>query len=128
VTEFTAAGATLALSSDAPTAPHHPLPNMYVAATRRSALDPALPANLPGYALDLADALCHATRDAAYSCRAENQQGRIAVGHFADFTVLDANPLAAEPAELLTNHARLTVVGGRVAYRTAAHELVSAKK
>lgn len=127
-TEFTAAGATLALSSDAPTAPHHPLPNMYVASTRRSALDPALPANLPGYALDLADALCHATRDAAYSCRAENQEGRIAVGHFADFTVLDANPLAAEPAQLLTNSVRLTVVGGRVAYRTAIDELVSGAK
>lgn len=115
-TEFTEAGATLALSTDAPTAPHQPLPNMYVASTRRSALDPNLDANLPKYALDLADALCHATRDAAYSCRAEDRQGRIAAGWLADFTVLDSNPLDADAAQLLSNRARLTVVGGKTAY------------
>ncbi|WP_411375055.1 amidohydrolase [Arthrobacter sp. MPF02] len=115
-TEFTDAGATLALSTDAPTAPHQPLPNMYVAATRLSALDPTLEANLPKYALDLADAFCHATRDAAYSCRAEDRQGRIAPGYLADFTVLDSNPLQADAAQLLTNRARLTVVGGNTAY------------
>ena len=115
-TEFTAAGATLALSTDAPTAPHQPLPNMYIAATRRSALDPTLEANLPQYALDLAEAFCHATRDAAYSCRAEDRQGRIAAGYLADFTVLDSNPLRSDAAGLLTNRARLTVVGGTAAY------------
>lgn len=119
-TEFTEAGATLALSTDAPTAPHQPLPNMYIAATRRSALDPALEANLPRYALELADAFCHATRDAAYSCRAEDRQGRIAAGYLADFTVLDTNPLQADAAELLTNSTRLTVVGGKVAYDAGA--------
>lgn len=119
-TEFTEAGATLALSTDAPTAPHQPLPNMYIAATRRSALDPALDANLPRYALELADAFCHATRDAAYSCRAEDRQGRIATGYLADFTVLDTNPLQADAAELLTNSTRLTVVGGKVAYDAGA--------
>jgi predicted amidohydrolase YtcJ len=89
---------------------------MYVASTRLSALDPALEANLPEYAVELAEALCHATRDAAFSCRAEEQQGRIAAGYLADFTVLDTNPLQADPAQLLTNHARLTVVGGTTAY------------
>ncbi|MHA7262425.1 hypothetical protein ACX80W_04370 [Arthrobacter sp. TMN-37] len=47
---------------------------MYIAATRRSALDQSRPANLPQYALDLEAALHHATRDAAYSCRAEHQE------------------------------------------------------
>jgi predicted amidohydrolase YtcJ len=119
-TEFTDAGATLAFSTDAPTAPHQPLPNMYIASTRRSALDPALEANLPAYALDLAEALCHATRDAAFSCRAEGQEGRIAAGYLADFTVLDSNPLQADASALLTNRARLTVVGGKVAYDAGA--------
>jgi predicted amidohydrolase YtcJ len=123
-TEFTEAGATLALSTDAPTAPHQPLPNMYIAATRLSALDPTLEANLPHYALELADAFCHATRDAAYSCRAEDRQGRIAPGYLADFTVLDTNPLEADPAQLLMTSTRLTVVGGKTAYgagTVAAH-------
>ncbi|MFI7579453.1 amidohydrolase family protein [Kocuria kalidii] len=115
-TEFVAAGATLAISTDAPTAPHQPLPNLYVATTRRSALDSSLPPNLPHYALDLADALCHATRDAAFSCRAEHQEGRIRTGHLADFTVLEADPFAAGSAQLLSNRTRLTVVGGRVRF------------
>lgn len=119
-TEFLAAGATLALSTDAPTAPHDPLPNMYVATTRKSALDPSLPPNRPDYALNLADALCHATRDAAYSCRAEDSEGRIVAGHLADFTVLDTDPFLSEAEQLLTNRTRLTVVGGRVAFDAAA--------
>ena len=115
-TEFLAAGATLALSTDAPTAPHQPLPNMYIATTRKSALDPSLPPNRPDYALSLADALCHGTRDAAYSCRAEDREGRIVPGNFADFSVLETDPLRANPEQLLTNRTCLTVVGGRVAF------------
>ena len=117
---ITAAGATLALSTDAPTAPHQPLPNMYIASTRLSAVDPSLEANLPEYALELADALCHATRDAAFSCRAEDQQGRIAAGYLADFAVLATNPLQTDPSRLLTNDTRMTVVGGKVAFDAGA--------
>lgn len=117
--EFTDAGAVLALGSDAPTAPHPPLPNMYIATTRRSALDGDLPANLPGYALELADALGHATRDAAYSCRREHELGRLAKGMLADFVVLDADPFDAGTDSLLTASVALTVVGGQVRYRAA---------
>jgi predicted amidohydrolase YtcJ len=41
--EFVDAGARLSLGTDTPTAPYHPLRNLYVAATRRSAIDPAAP-------------------------------------------------------------------------------------
>ncbi|WP_423183350.1 amidohydrolase [Arthrobacter sp. NyZ413] len=116
-TEFTDAGATLALGSDAPTAPHEPLPNMYIATTRKSALDPSLPANLPKYALTLADALGHATRDAAYSCRRDHELGRLATGMLADFVVLDTNPFDAGLDSLLTASVAITVVGGKVRYR-----------
>ncbi|NJC23328.1 hypothetical protein BJ994_002404 [Arthrobacter pigmenti] len=118
-TEFLAAGATLALSTDAPTAPHQPLPNMYVATTRKSAIDQSLPPNRPEYALGLADALCHGTRDAAYSCRAEDREGQITSGHLADFTVLDTDPFRSDAEALLTNSTRLTVVGGRIRFDAA---------
>jgi predicted amidohydrolase YtcJ len=117
-TEFTDAGATLALSTDAPTAPYEPLPNMYIAATRKSALDQSLPANLPHYALDLEAALQHATRDAAFSCRAENQEGGVAEGFLADFTVLETNPLSEAPIGLLSNRACLVVVDGNHQFET----------
>ncbi|WP_307794485.1 amidohydrolase [Arthrobacter cavernae] len=116
-TEFTDAGATLALGSDAPTAPHQPLPNMYVATTRKSALDQSLPANLPQYALGLAEALGHATRDAAFSCGMEQELGRLATGMLADFVVLDTDPFDAGLDSLLTASVALTVVGGQVRYR-----------
>jgi predicted amidohydrolase YtcJ len=40
---MTAAGARLAFGTDTPTAPHPPLPNMFIASTRRSALQPEVP-------------------------------------------------------------------------------------
>ncbi|GAA1093955.1 amidohydrolase [Tsukamurella spumae] len=110
--EITAAGARLAFGSDAPTAPHPPLPNLFIASTRRSAIDPTLPPNLPQYALPLAEALGHATRDAAYACRWEHEAGVLATGLAADFVVLDTDPFAAGPDSLLTAQVRRTVVAG----------------
>jgi predicted amidohydrolase YtcJ len=109
--EFVDAGARLALGTDTPTAPHQPLHNMYVAATRRSAIDPALPPNLPRYALPLADAIRHATRDAARSCRADDR-GRLEAGLLADLVVLDRDPFTEGPEALLEAKVLHTVVGG----------------
>jgi predicted amidohydrolase YtcJ len=110
--EFVDAGARLALGTDTPTAPYHPLRNMYVAATRRSAIDPALPPNLPRYALPLADAVRHATRDAAWACGADDR-GRLEAGLLADLVVLDRDPFADGPQALLDAQILWTVVGGR---------------
>ncbi len=114
--ELSAAGAALAFGTDAPTAPYAPLPNMFIAATRRSALNPSLPANLPKYAMPIADALRHATADAAWSAGCERDLGRLSTGMLADFVVLDGNPLTAEADDLLTMGVHLTVVGGQTRY------------
>ncbi|WP_442931282.1 amidohydrolase [Mycolicibacterium sp. 120320] len=111
--EFTAAGATLAFGSDAPTAPYPPLPNMYVATTRRSPSDPSLEPNLPDYALPLAEAFAHGTRDAAYSCRWEHVTGRLVAGYAADFVVLDRDPFAIGVDALLSAKVRITVAAGQ---------------
>ncbi|GAA2037786.1 amidohydrolase [Agromyces tropicus] len=121
-TEVTDAGAVLAFSTDAPTAPHESLPNLYVAATRRSALDASFPANHPEYAVPLADAVRHATRDAAYSCREEHVRGRIAPGLAADFAVIDRNPFDLGDEALLEAHVVRTVVAGRTAYEVSDAE------
>jgi predicted amidohydrolase YtcJ len=110
--EFVDAGARLALGTDTPTAPYHPLRNMYVAATRRSAIDPTLPPNLPRYALPLADAIRHATADAAWSCLAADQ-GRLEPGLFADLVVIDRDPFTDGPQALLDAQILRTVVGGQ---------------
>nr|WP_317766474.1 amidohydrolase [Rhodococcus oxybenzonivorans] len=121
--EMTSAGAVLALGSDAPTAPHPPLPNMYVATTRKSAIDPTLPPNLPEYALPMADALAHATRDAAYSCCWDDLTGQFVAGKAADFVVLDGNPFTDGAGSLLTSRVGLTVVAGRIRHRTTPRPL-----
>ena len=117
--EFSATGARLAFGTDAPTAPHFPLRNLYIAATRRSALDRSLPANVPGFALPLADALRHATYDAAWSCSAERERGLLTAGRLADFAVLDHNPFTDGLDSLLETVVLRTVTGGVTTYRHA---------
>lgn len=114
--EMTAAGATLAFGTDAPTAPHPPLPNLHIATTRRSTLDPSLPPLQPHYALPAAQALAHATADSAWACRAEDSLGRLAAGLLADYVVLDADPFRPEPDALLKTRVLQTVVGGRTVW------------
>lgn len=82
----------LALGSDAPTAPHHPLRNVYTATTRRSARQPDLSAAdtvNPHFALGLAAAVAAATEGSAYSCFADRWAGRLEPGRSADFAVVD---------------------------------------
>ncbi|MDN3494955.1 amidohydrolase [Planococcus sp. APC 4015] len=111
--EYESAGALLAFSTDAPTAPHDALANMYVATTRASALDVTVPATHPQFALPLDSALGHATRDAAASVGDGALRGRIAPGLAADIVVLDADPFADGPLSLLSARVISTVVAGR---------------
>ncbi len=114
--EYEDAGALLAFSTDAPTAPHEALANMYVASTRASALDPSVPAVHPQFALPLERAIVHATKDAAASIGDGDRRGSIAVGQLADFAVLDADPFTEGPESLLTAQVVRTVIGGRTVY------------
>jgi predicted amidohydrolase YtcJ len=88
--DFADGGAVLALGSDAPTAPHAPLRNVYVATTRRSAREPSLETTInPQFALELSAAIAGATVGSAYSCFADNLAGKLEVGRSADFAVVD---------------------------------------
>lgn len=114
--EMTEAGAQLVFGTDSPTSPQAPLANMFVASTRQSALNPELEANNPALAVPLMEAVEHATRDAAWACRAEHDYGRIAAGLFADFIVLDRDIFTAPPEHLLNTQIVRTVVGGRTIF------------
>ncbi|KAF1918719.1 amidohydrolase 3 [Ampelomyces quisqualis] len=89
--DFADHGAPLAIGTDSPTAPYNPLPNLYVATTRKSARQPNAeyaPVN-PNFQLQLAQAIGAATSGAAYSCFAEHRVGSLEVGKLADFIVMD---------------------------------------
>ncbi|GMK54521.1 hypothetical protein CspeluHIS016_0111070 [Cutaneotrichosporon spelunceum] len=97
--EFEEAGAEVAFGSDAPTAPYHPLPNLYTATTRLSAINPALPdpedertKNLARLCVSLETAVRYYTAGGAYSMRAEDEVGTLEPGKSADFAVLDIDP------------------------------------
>ncbi|KAI1432535.1 amidohydrolase family protein [Xylaria sp. CBS 124048] len=89
-TDFSDGGAVLALGSDAPTAPHAALANIYTATTRRSAREPDFKDTVnPHFALELAAAIAAATEGSAHSCFAETWAGKLEAGRSADFAVVD---------------------------------------
>jgi predicted amidohydrolase YtcJ len=90
--DFAAGGAVLALGSDAPTAPHAPLANVYIATTRKSAREPATTDLLPvneGQALELSQAVTAGTYGSAYSVFLDTRVGKLETGLQADFVVVD---------------------------------------
>ncbi len=113
--EFVDGGATLALGSDAPTAPHLPLPNLYVATTRRSYREPALDTVVnPDFALTVAQAISGATHGSAYSCFADAETGSLEVGKKADFVVVDMEPT---PEKLIHGVVEETWFEGKRVYK-----------
>jgi predicted amidohydrolase YtcJ len=116
--EFADHGAPLAIGSDTPTAPYAPLPNLYVATTRKSAKQPEAndaPVNV-NFTLGLAQAVSAATSGAAYSCFAEDRVGSLEVGKMADFTVVD---MAWDGQDLLNASVIETWFEGRIVYEAS---------
>jgi predicted amidohydrolase YtcJ len=112
--EFVDGGARLAFGTDAPTAAHLPLPNLYNATTRRSALDPGESrATNAHFGLGLAEAVAAATEGAAYARFAEGWTGCLREGRRADFVVLD---MRWEAEELLEGKVCETWFGGKRVY------------
>ncbi|KAF2022958.1 amidohydrolase 3 [Setomelanomma holmii] len=110
--DFADHGAPLAIGSDSPTAPYAPLPNLFVATTRKSARQPDAgdtPVNA-NFRLELVQAVGAATTGAAYACFAENRLGSLEVGKMADLTVVD---MEWKGEELLNAKVVQTYFGGR---------------
>ncbi|KAJ5837179.1 Amidohydrolase 3 [Penicillium robsamsonii] len=88
--EFVDGGAHLTFGTDAPTAEHHALPNLYIATTRRSSIDPSSQDTVnPEFAVSLATAISAATAEATYASFSDSWTGSLHPGYNADFIVLD---------------------------------------
>ena len=111
-------GGTLVFGTDTPTAPFEPLPNVYIAATRRSPKDPDLDPLRPDWALPLDRAIGLATREPAWAAGLENTTGVLRPGMAADLTVVDTDFFAEGHDALLSTRVDLTMVDGRVTHGT----------
>jgi predicted amidohydrolase YtcJ len=103
-------GVPLAIHSDAPITPLGPMFTAWCAVNRLTSSGRVLGAS---ERIPVADALRAITLGAAYTLRLDDRVGSIEVGKFADFCVLDDDPLAAQPEALKDLRIAGTVLGGR---------------
>jgi predicted amidohydrolase YtcJ len=115
--EYLEHGTTLAFGTDVPTAAHHPLPNMYIAATRRSPYVAEAQPLRPDFSLPMEEAVVHATRDSAWASFEEDRRGTLCEGLVADFVVLDRDPFRLGPDALLSARVVRTVVDGATVFQ-----------
>jgi predicted amidohydrolase YtcJ len=109
-------GVTVALGSDWPIAPYEPLPVIADAQLRRRAGRPDVDPVVPAQALTARQALEGYTSHAAKAAGLWASTGSISPGKLADFTVLEADPLATAPDELAASTVLATFVGGTRAF------------
>ena len=117
--KFRQAGVPVTLGTDAPTAPHQALPNLFIALTGGSAITPTLPAYHPERAFSAEEALTALTAGSAYAGEMDQTSGRIRPGLHANFIVLDIDPLTVEPSALLETKVQRTFVLGEERHRAA---------
>jgi hypothetical protein len=108
------AGLTVAGSSDAPVISAAPLLGLRDAVTRRTGGGQVLG---PGERLTAREALALYTTEAATAMHREDEIGSLQPGRLADFVVLDANPLHADPGRITDIRVLATVVDGTPTYQ-----------
>jgi predicted amidohydrolase YtcJ len=114
--EFLDGHACVAFGTDAPTARHLPLPNLYNATTRMSATQPRMTERTtPHQALTMSQAFHAATAGAAYSRFAEKWTGSLKAGLQADFVILDSK---WTPESLLDDNVAETWSKGKRLYQS----------
>ncbi len=109
-----ASGLRFTLHNDTPVTPVDPLLLMWVAVNRLTRNGQTLG---PAERISVADALRAVTLDAAWQNFEEARKGSIEPGKFADFVVLDENPLTISPQKIKDIGVLETFVGGESVYK-----------
>jgi predicted amidohydrolase YtcJ len=113
------AGAPLAFGSDAPVEAPDPFAGMAVAVSRVDEAGQPLGGWQPQERVTREQALAAYTAGAAFAGFAEGRFGRLTPGEWADFVVLDADPLTADAADLRGIRVLETWVGGRKVFEAS---------
>jgi predicted amidohydrolase YtcJ len=114
-------GSRLAFGSDAPVESPNPFLGLHAALTRRE------PAGFPGprgwhpeQRLTLDQALQAYTTGPAYAANAEHRLGRLAPSYFADLILLEHDPFAVDPDQLLKMQPLATMLAGEWVWQSEA--------
>jgi len=107
------AGTRLAFGSDTPVESPDPFAGLAAAFTREDGKGEPFGGWQPQERLTREEALAGFTTGAAYAAFAEGKVGRLAPGLWADFVLLDRDPLLVRPSELRATKVIETWVGGR---------------
>ncbi|GAM75379.1 metal-dependent hydrolase [Vibrio ishigakensis] len=107
------AGLKPAMHNDKPVSDIDPFLNIELAVTRTSSSGRVLGAD---QAITPYQALEAYTTHAAYQFGMEDVAGSLEVGKYADFVVIDANPLSVEPTSIRNIQVQGTVMNGNVTY------------
>ncbi|MBM4186806.1 MAG: amidohydrolase [Gemmatimonadetes bacterium] len=112
-------GLPLAGGSDAPVERGEPMIEFYAAVARRDIRGNAGPDSLwhPEQKLSREQALKLFTGYPAYAAFEDDRRGTIAVGKWADFTILDRDIMTVPEADILGAKTLLTVIGGEIVHR-----------
>jgi predicted amidohydrolase YtcJ len=104
----------LAFGTDYPVEPISPFRGIYAAVTRKNETGTA--EYHPEQALGIEAALYAYAQGSAYAEFAETKKGKLVIGQYADFVVLDRDILGIAPAEILRTRILRTVVAGKTVY------------
>ncbi len=104
-------GVPFSIHSDASVTPVDPLFTMWVAVNRLRSSGKVLGS---AQRISVYDALKAVTLDAAYILGKEDVLGSIEVGKYADFAILDKNPLTVKSLKIKDICVKATVLGGKV--------------
>ncbi len=111
-------GIPIIAGSDAPVESGDPRIEFYAAITR-SRLDGSSGAGWhPEYAVDRLDALRMLTTWPAFASFQEAERGSIEVGKQADLSIFNTDFMTADPSDILAAKTVMTIVDGRVVYRS----------
>jgi hypothetical protein len=108
--------ARVAFGTDWAFAPPGPFEGLYAAVLRRQSDRSLRGGWFPNERLNVSQALDAYTVNGAYASFEENQKGRLTVGHFADFILLDTNVLNVPLPDIRFTRVLLTVVGGEIVF------------
>jgi hypothetical protein len=112
------AGTLLALGSDCPVASPNPFWGIHAAVTRQRRDGTPGEGWHPEQRLSVAEAVAGYTLGPALASGQAARQGSLTPGKLADLVVLDRDIFAVPAAEIADTRALLTMLGGRVVYRS----------